>query len=52
MNMRDEMNRIQSINHNIGSHRINKISFPSYDDKKYILKEGCSRFSHFDKTTC
>ena len=32
--MRHEMNRIQSNNHKIGSHRINKISLFSYDDKK------------------
>ena len=34
--MKHEMNRIQSKDHNIGSHKINKISLCSYDDKKYI----------------
>ena len=43
------MNRIQSKNHNIGSHRINKISL-SY--KQYILKDEYSRLSHFHKSTC
>ena len=32
--MRHEMNRIQSKDCNIGSHRINKICLCSYDDKK------------------
>ena len=37
--VRHEMNRIQSKNHNIRSHRINKISLSSYDEKKYTLKD-------------
>ena len=45
--IRHEMNRIQSKDDNIGSYRINKISLPSYNDKKYILKNGYSRLSHF-----
>ena len=32
------MNRIQSEDHNIGSYRINKICFSSYDDKNIYLK--------------
>ena len=50
--MRHEMNRIQSKDHNIGSCRNNKISLSSYDDKKYILKDGYSRLSHIHKSTC
>ena len=42
-----EMSRIQSKNDNIDLHRINKISLPSHDDKKCILKDGCSKLSHF-----
>ena len=38
--MRHEMNRNQTKDHNIGSYRINKIYFSSYDDKKYILEDG------------
>ena len=38
--MRHKTNRIQSKNHNIGSHRINKIYLLSYDDKKFKLKNG------------
>ena len=41
------MNRIQSKNDNIDLNRIDKISLPFYDDKNYILKDGCSRLSHF-----
>ena len=42
------LNRIQSKNQNIGSYKINKIS--SYDNKKYILKDGYSELSHFRKS--
>ena len=49
--MKHEMNRIQSRNHKIGSYRINKICLSSYDDKKYILKDGYSKLSHFHKFT-
>ena len=48
--MKHEINRIQSKNHNIGSYRTNKISLSSFDDKKYILKDGFSRLSHFNKS--
>ena len=50
-NMRQEMNRIQSKDHNLGSYRINKISLSSYDDKKHILKDGYSRSRQFHKST-
>ena len=49
--MRQEMNRIQSKDHNVGSYRINKISLSSYDDKKHILKDGYSRSRQFHKST-
>ena len=49
--MRHEINRIQSIDHNIESHRINKIYLFYYDDQKFILKDGYSRLSHFHKST-
>ena len=50
--MRNEMNRIQSKDYNKGAYRINKISLSSYDDGKYILKDGYSRLSNFHKFTC
>ena len=43
--MRQDMNRIQSKNQNIGSYRINKIYLPSYDDQKYVLKDEYSKIS-------
>ena len=46
--MRDEINRTQRKDHNIESHRINKIS---YNDKKHTLKYGSDRLSHFHKST-
>ena len=49
--MRQGMNRIQSKNHNIGLYRINESSLSSYNDKKYILKDGNSRLSNFLKST-
>ena len=49
--MRQDMNRIQSKNQNIGSYRINKISLSSCDHQKYILKDEYSKISHFHKST-
>ena len=46
---RHEMNGIQIKDHNIGSYRINEISLSSYNYKKYMLKDGYSRFLHFHK---
>ena len=50
--MRQETNMIQNKDQNIRSYKINKISFCSYDDKKYIVKDGYSTLSHFHKSTC
>ena len=36
--MKHAMNRIQSKDHNVGSHRINKISLCSYNNKNMYLK--------------
>ena len=41
--MRHEMNRIQRKNHNVGLHRIKEIYLSSYNDKKYIFKDGYNR---------
>ena len=35
------MNWIQSENHKIGTYEINKISLSCFDDKIYILNNGC-----------
>ena len=49
--MRQEMNKIQSKDQNIGSYKINKVSLSPYNDKRYILKDGYSSLSHLDKST-
>ena len=49
--MRHETNRIQSKVHNPGSSRINKTYLSPNGDKKYILKDGHSRLSHFHKSS-
>ena len=36
--MRHEINRIQSKGDNIWSHRINKVSLPSHNNKKYTSR--------------
>ena len=50
--MKHEINRIQSKDHTIGSHTINKVSLSCYDDEKFILKSGYIRLSHIRKCTC
>ena len=49
--MRHEVKGIQSKDHIIGSHRINKVSLSSYELEKSILKDGYSKLSHFHKST-
>ena len=38
---RYSMNKIQSKNHRIGTHEINKISLSFFNDKIYIQNNGC-----------
>ena len=38
--MRHSMNRIQSIDHRIGTYEINKISLSCFGDKIYIQNNG------------
>ena len=38
--LRHSMHCIRSVNHQIGSYKINKISLSCYDDKRYILDNG------------
>ena len=45
------MNRIQRKDQNKGSYRINEISLPCYNDERSILKDRCSRLSHFHNST-
>ena len=37
------MNSIQSKDHNIGSYSIFKVYLSSYNDKKYVIKNGYIR---------
>ena len=39
--VRHSMNRIQSENHRLGTYQTNKISLSCFDDKIYILNNGC-----------
>lgn len=49
--MRHDINRIQNKDLNIGSYRIYKTYLRSYDDKKYIRKDGYhSRLTYFLKS--
>ena len=45
------MNRIESNDHIIELHRINKFSFSSYNDKKHALQVASGRKSLFYKST-
>lgn len=45
------MNRTQSKDHNVWTYRINKTSLSCYNNKKYIIEDGCSRLSHSHKST-
>ena len=45
------MNKIQSKDQNVRSHKINKVSLSLYNDKRYILRDGYSSLSHLDKST-
>ena len=40
-----------TVDHNIGSHRINKLFLSSYNYKKYILKDEYTRLLNFHKST-
>jgi hypothetical protein len=40
--MHHNMKTIRSVNHQLGSYEINKVSLSCFDDKRYILKDGIS----------
>ena len=40
------MNTIRSVNHQIGSYKLNKISLSCFDDKRYILDDGCNSLAY------
>ena len=41
-----KMNTIRSVNRQIGSYKLNKISLSCFDDKRYILHDGCKSLAY------
>ena len=41
-----KMKTIRSVNHQLGSYEINKISLSCFDDKRYLLSDGISSFAY------
>ena len=41
-----KMKTIRSINHQLGSYEINKVSLSCYDDKRYILNDGITSYAY------
>ena len=49
------MKRIQSKKHKLGTYEIDKISLSCFDDKRYVLDDGCGTLPYFQKdsvTSC
>ena len=44
--MSHKMKSIRSVNHELGSYEINKISLSCYDDKRYLLADGISSYAY------
>ena len=40
------MKQIRSYSHNIFSVKLNKIGLSSYDDKRYLLSNGCDSLAY------
>ena len=47
--LRHAMRGIKSKNHNLGTCETNKISLSSFDDKRYILKNGINTLAYGHK---
>ena len=47
--IRQNMKRIQSIFHKIGTYNICKISLSCFDDKRYVLDDGVNSLAYFHK---
>ena len=45
--IRHKMKRIQAKKHKIGTYEIDKISLPSFDDKRYVLDDGIHTLAYF-----
>ena len=46
--IRHKMKIIQSKKHKLGTYEIDKISFSSFDDKRYVLDYGIHTLAYFD----
>ena len=49
------MKRMQSKKHKLRTYEIDKISFPCFDDKRYVLDSGIRTLAYFHKdsvTSC
>ena len=44
--MHHTMKTIRSINHQLGSYEINKVLLSCFDDKRYILDDGCMSYAY------
>ena len=44
--MHTSMNTIRSDHHKVKSYRLNKIGLSCFDDKRFILHNGCDTLSH------
>ena len=47
--LRYTMRGIKPKNHNLGTHKINKMSLSCFDDKRYILKNGINTLAYGNK---
>ena len=48
--MYHQMKTIRSVNHELGSHELNKVSLSCYDDKRYIHANGISSYAYGHKS--
>ena len=49
--IRHKLKRIQSKKHKLGTYKIDKISLPCFDDKRYVLDDGIYTLSYFHKNS-
>ena len=47
--LRHKLRRIQSKKHKLGTYKINKISLPIFDDKRFVLNDAIYTLAYFHK---
>ena len=47
--LRHKMRRIQSKKHKLGTYKINKISLPIFDDKRFVSNDAIYTLAYFHK---